>query len=155
MFGLLTPYPATPLYDKLAAAGRLTRPKHWLEFKPFAMAHAPLGLSASDAEFEVGQAWNESYSPDRNESAMQWLETKSLRDRIIHLCSRLAFRGIYFPQMKWQHWVRVLFENRRSVFSVAAGALELKFRTKPRRAALPEGAAKAEKESSALRAANS
>src|SRR5690348_681640 len=35
VFGLLTPYPATPLYDRLAAAGRLTRPKHWLEFKPF------------------------------------------------------------------------------------------------------------------------
>jgi radical SAM superfamily enzyme YgiQ (UPF0313 family) len=155
VFGLLTPYPSTPLYDKLAAAGRLTRPKHWLEFKPFAMAHAPLGLTASDAEVEVRQAWMESYSPDRNESAMRWLETKSLRDRIIHLCSRLAFRGIYFPQMKWQHWVRVLFENRRSVFSVAAGALELKFRTKPRRAALPGDAAKAEKEPSALRAANS
>src|SRR5437899_972159 len=36
VFGLLTPYPATPLYDRLASSGRLTRPKHWLEFKPFA-----------------------------------------------------------------------------------------------------------------------
>src|SRR5438874_2075092 len=46
VFGLLTPYPATPLYEKLAVAGRLSRPKHWLDFKPFIMAHSPLGLSA-------------------------------------------------------------------------------------------------------------
>src|SRR6266699_6941101 len=29
IFGLMTPLPATPLYKKLEAAGRLTRPKHW------------------------------------------------------------------------------------------------------------------------------
>src|SRR5213078_2881320 len=29
IFGLLTPLPATPLYKRLEAAGRLTRPKHW------------------------------------------------------------------------------------------------------------------------------
>ena len=29
IFGLLTPYPATPLYRRLEATGRLTRPKHW------------------------------------------------------------------------------------------------------------------------------
>jgi radical SAM superfamily enzyme YgiQ (UPF0313 family) len=155
VFGLLTPYPATPLYDKLAAAGRLTRPKHWLEFKPFAMAHTPLRLTASDAEAEVKQAWKESYSADRNESAMRWLETKSLRDRIIHLCSRLAFRGIYFPQMKWRHWARVLFENRWSLFSVAIDALELKFIPTRRPAALTVDAAKPEKNPRSLRSANS
>jgi len=32
IFGLLTPLPATPLYKRLEAAGRLTRPKHWQEF---------------------------------------------------------------------------------------------------------------------------
>src|SRR5215203_711929 len=32
VFGQLTPFPATPLYDKLAKAGRLARPKHWLDF---------------------------------------------------------------------------------------------------------------------------
>ena len=34
IFGLLTPLPATPLYKRLEAAGRLTRPKHWQEFIP-------------------------------------------------------------------------------------------------------------------------
>ena len=34
VFGQITPFPATPLYDRLAKEGRLTRPKHWLEFAP-------------------------------------------------------------------------------------------------------------------------
>jgi len=127
VFGLLTPYPATPLYDKLAAAGRLTRPKHWLDFKPFAMAHTPLGFSTADAEAEVRYAWAASYSPGANKSAMKWLQGKSLADRIIHLCSRLAFRGIYFPQMKWRHWASLLFQNRQSILQVAFQAWKLKF----------------------------
>jgi len=134
VFGLLTPYPATPLYDKLAAAGRLTRPKHWLDFKPFVMAHSPLGLSAAEAEAEVRQAWKASYSSAAMASAMKWLETKSLKDQIIHLCSRLAFRGIYFPQMKWRQWARVLFENQGAILQVAAGALKQKFASRPNEA---------------------
>ena len=42
VFGQITPFPATPLYDRLEKEGRLTRPKHWLEFAPFQMAHTPL-----------------------------------------------------------------------------------------------------------------
>jgi len=127
VFGLLTPYPATPLYDKLAAAGRLTRPKHWLEFQPFAMAHTPVGLSSAEAEAEVRYAWRESYSPLATQSAMKWLATKSLPDRIIHLCSRLAFRGIYFPQMKWRHWAELILQNRATIFQVVSEALKRKF----------------------------
>jgi radical SAM superfamily enzyme YgiQ (UPF0313 family) len=134
VFGLLTPYPATPLYDKLAAAGRLTRPKHWLDFKPFVMAHSPLGLSAAEAEAEVRRAWEASYSTAAMASAMKWLETKSLKDQIIHLCSRLAFRGIYFPQMRWRQWARVLLENQGAILQVAAGALKLKFASRPNEA---------------------
>jgi radical SAM superfamily enzyme YgiQ (UPF0313 family) len=123
VFGLLTPYPATPLYDKLAASGRLTRPKHWLDFQPFAMAHSPEGLTSAEAEAEVRHAWRESYSPEATHSAMHWLANKSMADRIIHLCSRLAFRGIYFPQMKWRHWTRLIFENRATIFEVISDAL--------------------------------
>ena len=45
VFGQITPFPATPLYDRLEKEGRLTRPKHWLEFAPFRMAHTPLKIS--------------------------------------------------------------------------------------------------------------
>jgi radical SAM superfamily enzyme YgiQ (UPF0313 family) len=126
VFGLLTPYPATPLYDKLASAGRLTRPKHWLEFKPFVMAHSPLRLSAEQAESEVRHAWRSSYSPPTINSAMKWLEAKPLADRIVHLCARLAFRGIYFPQMRWQEWARLLFENRGPILHLLSQALGMR-----------------------------
>ena len=64
VFGLLTPLPGTPLYTKLADAGRLTRPKHWLEFIPFAMAHTPLKMTIEEAHAEVRQAWNLAYAPE-------------------------------------------------------------------------------------------
>jgi hypothetical protein len=132
VFGLLTPYPATPLYDRLAATGRLTRPKHWLEFKPFTMDFTPLGITGEQAEAEVRQAWASSYSPKTIASAIDWLASKSFPDRLIHLLGCLAFRGIYFPQMKRREWVRVLFENRGPILRLLAQALELKFKPQPR-----------------------
>ena len=134
VFGLLTPYPATPLYDRLAVAGRLTRPKHWLDFKPFVMAHTPLGFSSEDAEAEVRKAWRISYSPAVNNAALEWMESKRLGDQLTLLCARLAFRGIYFPQMRRREWLQVLFENRRPILRLVFQALRKKFmpeRTKP------------------------
>src|SRR5213075_2432562 len=64
IFGLMTPLPATPLYKKLEAAGRLTRPKHWQEFIPFAMAHTPLKMSIDEAHTEVRKGWISSYNPE-------------------------------------------------------------------------------------------
>ncbi len=132
VFGLLTPYPATPLYERLALAGRLTRPKHWLEFKPFSMDFSPLGISSEQAEAEVREAWESSYTPAANASAMRWLESRPLPDRIIHLLSRLAFRGIYFPQMSRGDWVRILFQNRYLILRVISQALKMKLRSQPR-----------------------
>jgi radical SAM superfamily enzyme YgiQ (UPF0313 family) len=128
VFGLLTPYPATPLYDKLAAAGRLTRPKHWLDFKPFTMAHSPLGTSIEQAEAEVRHAWQASYSPSAMTNAMKWLEKKPLSDRIIHLCVRLAFRGIYFPQMKKRQWARLLVDNRGPILDLVKQGVAAKLK---------------------------
>jgi radical SAM superfamily enzyme YgiQ (UPF0313 family) len=132
VFGLLTPYPATPLYDRLEAAGRLTRPKHWLEFKPFTMGFTPLGISTDQAEAEVREAWTASYSPEAIAATMTWLQTKSLPDRLIHLLCRLAFRGIYFPQMKRKEWANVLLQNRRPIFRLLKQALGLKLRPQTR-----------------------
>src|SRR5260370_7834736 len=63
IFGLLTPLPATPLYKRLEAAGRLTRPKHWQEFIPFEMAHTPLKMTIAEAHAEVKSGWANSYLP--------------------------------------------------------------------------------------------
>ena len=132
VFGVLTPYPATPLYDRLASSGRLTRPKHWLEFKPFTMDFTPLGISAEQAEEEVRQAWESSYNPATIATAMGWLESRSFADRLTHLLGCLAFRGIYFPQMKRREWMRLLFENRGPILRLLAQALGLKFKPQPR-----------------------
>src|SRR6201998_2999702 len=64
IFGLMTPLPATPLYKRLEAAGRLTRPKHWQEFIPFEMAHTPLKMTISEAHAEIKRGWAKSYGPE-------------------------------------------------------------------------------------------
>jgi radical SAM superfamily enzyme YgiQ (UPF0313 family) len=130
VFGLLTPYPATPLYERLASAGRLTRPKHWLEFKPFSMGFSPATITSEQAEAEVREAWQSCYAPATNASAMRWMESRPLPDRIIHLLSRLAFRGIYFPQMSRKAWIKILFQNRGPILRVIAQALMVKLRSR-------------------------
>jgi radical SAM superfamily enzyme YgiQ (UPF0313 family) len=115
IFGLLTPLPATPLYKRLAAAGRLTRPEHWREFIPFEMAHTPLKMSIAEAHAEVKEGWSRSYSPQAIYDAVMSLEYKPLAYRINILIARLCFRGIYFPSMGKFAWVRVVAQNRRVI----------------------------------------
>ena len=115
IFGLLTPLPATPLYKRLDAAGRLTRPKHWQEFIPFAMAHTPLKMTISEAHAEVKCAWAKSYSAEAIEKAVNSLNHKPLAYRINILIARLCFRGIYFPQMGRFAWVKTILENRHII----------------------------------------
>src|SRR6202140_211693 len=116
IFGLMTPLPATPLYKRLEAAGRLTRPKHWQEFIPFAMAHTPLKMSIDEAHNEVRIGWASSYSPESIEKAVDSLNRKPLGYRINIFIARLCFRGIYFPQMGRFAWLKTILENRRTIF---------------------------------------
>jgi radical SAM superfamily enzyme YgiQ (UPF0313 family) len=116
IFGLLTPLPATPLYNKLEAAGRLTRPKHWQEFVPFAMAHAPLKMTIAEAHAEVKAGWANSYSADALAKAVDSLKDKPLGYRINIFIARICFRGIYFPQMGPLSWIKLIFQNRRTIF---------------------------------------
>jgi radical SAM superfamily enzyme YgiQ (UPF0313 family) len=118
IFGLMTPLPATPLYKKLEAAGRLTRPKHWQEFIPFAMAHTPLKMSIDEAHNEVRIGWANSYSPQAIERAVDSLNHKPLGYRINILIARLCFRGIYFPQMGRLSWAKTIFENRHTILKL-------------------------------------
>jgi radical SAM superfamily enzyme YgiQ (UPF0313 family) len=124
VFGQLTPFPATPLFDRLVAAGRLTRPKHWMEFAPYQMAHEPLKMTIPQTQFELDQAWSRSYSPERNKQAIDALNDHPVNYRVIHLIMRLFFRGIYFPQMNKRAWLKVIFQNRRSIFSISRDAIK-------------------------------
>jgi radical SAM superfamily enzyme YgiQ (UPF0313 family) len=118
VFGQLTPFPSTPLYDRLEKEGRLSRPKHWLEFAPFVMAHTPSKMTIEQAKIEVGQAWERSYSAERNAEAIDAIGKQPIEYRIGHLVARLFFRGIYFPQMKKRDWMKLLFDNRRTILGL-------------------------------------
>jgi radical SAM superfamily enzyme YgiQ (UPF0313 family) len=118
VFGQLTPFPATPLYERLEKAGRLARPKHWLDFAPFVMAHAPLKMTIEEARSEVNQAWAASYSPERNAEAIEFISRAPIQYRISHLVARLFFRGIYFPQMTKRAWFKLIAQNRRTIYGL-------------------------------------
>lgn len=119
VFGQLTPFPATPLYTRLEKAGRLQRPKHWLDFAPFVMAHDPLKMTIEEAKQETFDAWSRSYGPERNWEAINAIRHAPIETRIGHLVARLFFRGIYFPQMSKLAWVKLLFDNRRSILNLS------------------------------------
>ena len=123
IFGLLTPLPATPLYKRLEAAGRLTRRKHWQEFIPFAMAHTPLKMSIEEAHAEVNYGWSHSYSPEALAHAVNSLNDQPLGYRINIFLARLCFRGIYFPMLGKLAWLKVITENRHTIFKLVTEAL--------------------------------
>ena len=49
---------------------------------------------------------------------MQSFDHKPLGYRINIFIARLCFRGIYFPQMNFLAWVKVIAENRRTIFEL-------------------------------------
>jgi radical SAM superfamily enzyme YgiQ (UPF0313 family) len=118
VFGQITPFPATPLYDRLAREGRLTRPKHWLEFAPFRMAHTPLNLTIPQVQDEVRQAWTDSYSPNATRQALDSIADEPVPYKISHFAARMFFRGIYFPQKGTWGWLKLIAQNRASVFRI-------------------------------------
>ena len=115
IFGLLTPLPATPLYKRLEAAGRLTRPKHWQEFIPFEMAHTPLKMTIAEAHAEVKYGWARSYNAEAIEQAVDSIGREQLGYRVNIFLARICFRGIYFHQMGFLAWAKVIFENRHTI----------------------------------------
>lgn len=136
VFGQLTPFPATPLYERLEKAGRLIRPKHWLDFAPFVMAHDPLKMTVAEAREETNLAWSKSYSPEQNARAINSIATEPLEFRVSHMIARLCFRGIYFPQMGWQAWLKVIGQNRRMIFKLLKDLVNEKWRNRSRTVAL-------------------
>ena len=122
VFGQITPFPATPLYERLAKEGRLTRPTHWLDFAPFHMAHTPLKMTIPEVHTEVQYAWTNSYSPAATKSALESIADAPVPYKISHLVARLCFRGIYFPQKGALAWLKVFWENRNTIFHIIRGS---------------------------------
>jgi radical SAM superfamily enzyme YgiQ (UPF0313 family) len=123
VFSPLTPLPGTPLYARLGAEGRLTRPRHWLNFDLYKMAHTPLKMTIPEAQIELDKAWRMSYSPESIEKALDSISDKSIDDRLVFFLMRLFFRGIYFPQMNKRAWARSIARNRRPIFKLVREAI--------------------------------
>jgi radical SAM superfamily enzyme YgiQ (UPF0313 family) len=119
VFGSLTPFPSTPLYKRLEVAGRLTRPKHWLDFRPFHMAHTPLKMTIEQTQTEIDHAWVNSYSPAGIASAVNSISDQPIGHRLWILIARLCFRGIYFPQMGRWAWAKLIVQNRQTIYNLA------------------------------------
>jgi len=118
VFGQITPFPATPLYHRLEQEGRLTRPKHWLDFTPFRMAHTPLKITCEGVQDEVKYAWTKAYSPEATGMALASMAHAPAPYKISLLIARVFFRSIYFPQKSIWGWLRLLVQNRGSIFRV-------------------------------------
>jgi len=87
------------------------------------MAHTPLKMTIPEAHAEVLDGWNRSYSPEAIAQAVESLDHKPLGYRINILVARLCFRGIYFPMMGRLAWVKVISQNRRTIFKLVREAL--------------------------------
>jgi radical SAM superfamily enzyme YgiQ (UPF0313 family) len=118
VFGQLTPLPSTPLYKRLATTGRLSRPTHWMDFAPYVMAHTPLKITIDEVKSEINQAWSASYSPEALAHAVSSIPDKSVWYRSRIFISRLFFRGIYFPQMNSWSWLKLIAQNRGTIYKL-------------------------------------
>jgi radical SAM superfamily enzyme YgiQ (UPF0313 family) len=141
VFGLLTPYPATPLYDRLLAEGRLTRPEHWLDFQPFQTTFTPKHLSPAQAQDEMRAAWKKAYGPLAFWRTQRWLKRnkKTFEPQLMLFVSRLLFRGIYFPQMTAWKWARLLGSNLFTIVSLVKSGFQTAWRARRRVGKTPAG----------------
>lgn len=87
------------------------------------MAHVPLKMTIEQTHHELHHAWARSYDAARNAEAVQAMSNAPVGPRIFHLITRFAFRAIYFPQTTRREWLKVFFENRRTVLSLAKEAI--------------------------------
>ena len=103
----------------------MIRPKHWMDFAPFKMAHTPLKMTIEEAQIEVDKAWRTSYSAKNNDKTLELIADRQINDRAMHLIARLFFRGIYFPQLSKRAWARLIAQNRRPVIKLAKEGFRL------------------------------
>jgi len=81
-------------------------------------------MTIEDAKVETFEAWSASYSPERNFEAIESIKHTPIDVRISHLVARLFFRGIYFPQMGRSAWIKLLFDNRKTILSLTNEGLK-------------------------------
>jgi len=86
------------------------------------MAHTPLKMTIEEAHAEVKYGWSHAYSPEALAQAVDSLDDQPIGYRINIFLARLCFRGIYFPMMGRFAWLKVVAENRRTLFKLVKEA---------------------------------
>ena len=87
------------------------------------MAHTPLKMSIEEAHAEVKYGWAHAYSPEAVAQAVDSLDDQPLGYRVNIFLARICFRGIYFPMMGKLAWLKVVAENRRTIFKLVVEAV--------------------------------
>ena len=75
-------------------------------------------MTIAEAHAEVKRGWALSYSPEALSHAVASIKDKPLGYRINIFIARMCFRGIYFPQMGPLAWLKLIYQNRRTIFAL-------------------------------------
>jgi RNase P protein component len=95
-----------------------------------AMSYTPENITIEQAEAEVREAWTRSYSAKATMEALRRISHRPLSEHAVVFFARLAFRDIYFPQMRRRHWLSLLWRNRQMLMSLCYEAFH---NARPRR----------------------
>ena len=87
------------------------------------MAHTPLKMTIEEAHAEVNYGWSQSYSPEALAEAVDSLDDQPLGYRVNIFLARLCFRGIYFPMLGKMAWVKMISDNRKTIFRLVTEAI--------------------------------
>ena len=80
-------------------------------------------MTIAEAHAEVKYGWTNAYSQEALEKAVNSLAHKPLGYRLNIFIARMCFRGIYFPQMGCLAWLKVISQNRRTIFKLVKEAI--------------------------------
>ncbi len=75
-------------------------------------------MTIAEVQREVDHAWSASYSPQAIAQALDSIRDQPVGYRLNHFIARLCFRGIYFPQMGWWAWTKVMARNGETIFKL-------------------------------------
>ena len=111
------------LYSVWRTLGRLTRPQALAGVHP--VRHGAHSAEDDDRRSSCGSQlrMGQSYSPEALAQAVESLDDQPLGYRVNIFLARLCFRGIYFPMLGKMAWVRMIMQNRKTIFSLVTEAV--------------------------------
>ncbi len=96
------------------------------------MAFTPLGITVDESEAEVRSAWARSYSRASISRALRKIKHRPFGERATMFGSALAFRGIFFPQVRKRDWVVLLLQHSRTIVGLVVEGLWMSIKRKPK-----------------------